>query len=685
FASGRSSDLPGTMLNRLRALSAAEHEALVHFYGSFGSDAEAPNAPADLTIAAKTETSLTLTWTDADDNARIARYQIHRDGEKIAETGFNSFTDTGLSANSAYSYDIYAVDGVGNRSINAAGIAGRTAGEPEVVDPNVVRGQNLWTGNGCGNCHGSADSFAARIQEKYNGKKNFDQALAEAIGTNLSGMGLFGALSGQDMADLNAYVQDQVDGGTEPPTPSGIEGVTLLSNAQTLRKAALLLAGRLPTEAEYEQAQDEAGLRQAVKGLMQGEGFVEFIYRTANEWFLTAGMVPMSKDADRIFPGTFPNLVSISPGKTDDRYREDVSREPLELARFIVENDRSWQEMVTADYSLVSERTLANVYQGQALDLGGTVKEGWTPGRYGYAAASHRDKPYPHAGVLSTMSWLERFPTNPTNRNRHRTRILYRQFLGVDIEALGERPSAGDDLGDYPVPLMENPNCTICHTFMDPAAAAFMDFGARLPFRMYGNDSLDETYKGRGYPRHPYHGDTWFRAGDRWYREVFAPGFEGKAMPGGYLGFNEREPDLVGIPRGGWEIVDATFGKNGDVANLFDGHVKTAWYVVRVAHPHRFTLDLGGRKTIAGFRYVPNSGSPVYSFHVREYELQVSDDGENWSTAVRDAWADAAGNDKTAKTVVFPAVDARFARFIVHTSSADGRTRFGEFELLRPG
>ncbi|MES9934751.1 MAG: fibronectin type III domain-containing protein [Candidatus Sedimenticola sp. PURPLELP] len=556
YAERRSSDGAKSMRDKLKQMSAADRLALAHYYASHGSDTQAPDAPADLAIAAKTETSLTLSWTDADDDSRVARYEIHRDGVKIGETELNSYTDTGLKAATVYSYDVYAVDAVGNRSIDAADVTGKTRGEPEVVDPDVDRGHNLWTANGCTTCHQSPEVFTDKLEKKYGKDVDVAKVLTTAIKTNLGGMGVFSGLSEQDIKDMDAYVNSET-GGTSPGDPSSIEGVNLMSNAQTVRKAAILLAGRLPTEQELKQAKDEAGLHKAVKGLMKGEKFAEFIYNTANEWFLTAGAVP---GAPKILTGTFGGFGA--QGADGVTRLADMRREPLEMARFIVENDRSWEEMLTADYSVVSRTNLSKVYKGRAVNLGGAVKAGWTPGRYGYAAegfkggpntrpfwaTSHLKEPYPHAGVLSSLSWLARFPTNGTNRNRHRTRILYRTFLGVDIEALAERPTDSTDLGDYPIPVMQNPNCTVCHTSMDPAAGAFMDFGEKMPYRSEGVDSLDGLYKGRSYPRHPDTGKQWYQNGDHWYRDVFAPGYEGKKMPGGVYGFKGRDPSTGKVP-----------------------------------------------------------------------------------------------------------------------------------------
>src|SRR5512134_3263656 len=67
-----------------------------------------------------------------------------------------------------------------------------------------------------------------------------------------------------------------------------------------------------------------------------------------------------------------------------------------------------------------------------------------------------------HAGVVSTHAWLQRFPTTPTNRNRHRVYIMAKQFLATDVAALAARPI--DDGGNFKIPTMETPACAACHT-----------------------------------------------------------------------------------------------------------------------------------------------------------------------------------------------------------------------------
>ena len=71
--------------------------------------------------------------------------------------------------------------------------------------------------------------------------------------------------------------------------------------------------------------------------------------------------------------------------------------------------------------------------------------------------------------------FLNRFPTSDTNINRHRSRMAYWFFLDIDINQFGSRPvDASADFGDNPT--MTNPNCTVCHTTMDPVAGLFMNW-----------------------------------------------------------------------------------------------------------------------------------------------------------------------------------------------------------------
>ena len=84
---------------------------------------------------------------------------------------------------------------------------------------------------------------------------------------------------------------------------------------------------------------------------------------------------------------------------------------------------------------------------------------------------------FPHAGILNTKVFLQRYPSTATNRNRARSRWTYYHFLGVDIEKSAPRTTDPVALADTDNPTLNNPACTVCHTIMDPVAGAFQNYG----------------------------------------------------------------------------------------------------------------------------------------------------------------------------------------------------------------
>ena len=84
---------------------------------------------------------------------------------------------------------------------------------------------------------------------------------------------------------------------------------------------------------------------------------------------------------------------------------------------------------------------------------------------------------YPHAGLLSTLQYLSRYPTTETNRNRLRARMYYEHFLGVDVLELAARVSdAAAVTAKFENPTMEASECVVCHKTLDPVAGLFQNF-----------------------------------------------------------------------------------------------------------------------------------------------------------------------------------------------------------------
>ena len=80
--------------------------------------------------------------------------------------------------------------------------------------------------------------------------------------------------------------------------------------------------------------------------------------------------------------------------------------------------------------------------------------------------------------------------------------------------------------------------------------------------------------------------------------------------------------------------------------------------------PHTITIDTKAARSIAGFRYLPRSGSG--NGRVGSFEIRVSDDAASWRCRVASGtWPDTT----TEKTVNFAAVSARYVRLTATTEA----------------
>lgn len=86
-------------------------------------DTQAPSAPGNLNSPARTTSSISLAWNSSTDNVGVTGYQVLRapgasggSFAQIATPAGNSFTDSGLVANTTYRYQVRARDAAGNVS-----------------------------------------------------------------------------------------------------------------------------------------------------------------------------------------------------------------------------------------------------------------------------------------------------------------------------------------------------------------------------------------------------------------------------------------------------------------------------------------------------------------------------------------------------------------------------------------
>jgi hypothetical protein len=308
---------------------------------------------------------------------------------------------------------------------------------------------------------------------------------------------------------------------------SFFDGVEMIDDQRLLRRITLSLAARLPSDTERKAVESDGlkALEPVLAELMREDAFYERLLEGFNDIFLTLGYNGNGEDVLSYdhFNKTRHwyqkhNLDHIPEKerqraryKLADQYREAMRREPLELLRYIVEQQRPFTEILTADYTMVAPYT-ARGY-GVYEDLKDQFKDPDAPfefiptklkaleSRNGKVQPTE-DGNYPHAGLLSTFQYLRRYPTTETNRNRLRARMYYDHFLGVDIMNLAPRVSDAAAIdAQYEIPTMQAAECVVCHRTIDPIAGLFQD---------YYNEN------GHYGPRK-----------DGWFVDMFGPGREG--------------------------------------------------------------------------------------------------------------------------------------------------------------
>ena len=353
-----------------------------------------------------------------------------------------------------------------------------------------------------------------------------------------------------EFADMQRFLGLLGEGVESAPlTPQTLfDTVKLAPARKVLRRAALIFAGRVPTEEEYAAVEGGglAALRATIRGLMTGPEFHEFLIRASNDRLLTdrdieaiinefdLGFVNFTNENYRRKKAALTSGTARDRRAYEDWYQNvqyGARRAPLELIAHVVENDLPYTEVLTADYILANSWAASAYGASTRFDNAEDVHE-FKPSRivnYYRRGNGFEDEydsllgaprvlnpgplatDYPHAGILNTTVFLQRYPTTATNRNRARSRWTYYHFLGLDIEKSASRTTDPVALADTNNPTMHNPACTVCHRIMDPVAGAFQNYSDEgfYKFSWGGLDSLDDLYKTAGEPPLSIEAESW--------------------------------------------------------------------------------------------------------------------------------------------------------------------------------
>lgn len=108
-------------------------QTLLNLQNVEGLDSEAPTAPTSLTASNPTETTIDLSWVAATDNVAVTGYNVYKDGVLEASLGnVLTYTVTGLTASTSYSFTVRAKDAIGNISTDSNTATLSTASAPDL-------------------------------------------------------------------------------------------------------------------------------------------------------------------------------------------------------------------------------------------------------------------------------------------------------------------------------------------------------------------------------------------------------------------------------------------------------------------------------------------------------------------------------------------------------------------------
>ena len=308
---------------------------------------------------------------------------------------------------------------------------------------------------------------------------------------------------------------------------SRLSAVRLLSPRATFRKAALNIAGRVPTEEEDALlAQVPEQLGELLNALLEEEAFYERLKEIFNDIFVFSvrGQSGFSynffqaKDATRdqvanpyslTFYEDYPDIHSKL--RLGNGIGSNISlslwEEPLALIAYIARNNRPFTEILTANYAVVNDYTAFAYNLEQEAPAVGTPINNWRPATLWQRKGTPTETIIPSAGVLSTAAFLSKFPTNTVNFSRGRAEFVSRNFLATHILSFAQRPVNSTQLDSTDNPTLNNPACAACHVYMDGLAGTFSgySFGYRASYQpkltTWNDQKFLPSFQGEYFPQ----------------------------------------------------------------------------------------------------------------------------------------------------------------------------------------
>jgi len=133
----RAKDIAGNVSAASSAVSATTQSGSV-------TDTTAPSVPTGLTAGTTTSTSVPLSWTASTDNVAVTGYDVYRGTTLVGTSTTTSYTVTGLTAATAYSFTVRAKDAAGNVSAASTAVSATTQSGSSTGTCSVSYTANSW-------------------------------------------------------------------------------------------------------------------------------------------------------------------------------------------------------------------------------------------------------------------------------------------------------------------------------------------------------------------------------------------------------------------------------------------------------------------------------------------------------------------------------------------------------------
>ena len=96
-------------------------------------DTTAPSVPTGLTATVASSSQINLAWTASTDNVAVAGYLVYRNGAQAGTATTTSYSNSGLTAATSYTYTVAAYDAAGNLSAQSTAATATTNAPAPVV------------------------------------------------------------------------------------------------------------------------------------------------------------------------------------------------------------------------------------------------------------------------------------------------------------------------------------------------------------------------------------------------------------------------------------------------------------------------------------------------------------------------------------------------------------------------